>query len=71
MFFFRKNSAAVVCDITEVYLQVEIAPKDRPYFRFLWRDMDGSRVPDVYEFSRIVLGVNFTIPCSACYPGTC
>jgi len=47
-----------VCDIAEMYLQVEIAPKDRPYFRFLWRDMDDSRVPDVYEFSRIVFGVN-------------
>ena len=59
MFFFRKNSAAVVCDITEVYLQVEIAPKDRPYFRFLWHDMDGSRVPDV--FSRIA----FSVTCSS------
>ena len=55
---FRKNPVAVVYDIAEMYLRVEIAPTDRSYFRFLWRDMDTNRVPDVYEFSRVVFGVN-------------
>ena len=45
-------------DIKEMYLQVEIEERDRPYFRILWRDLDSSREPDVYEFSRVVFGKN-------------
>ena len=55
---FRKNTIAVACDIAEMYLQIEIAPKDRPYFCFMWRGIDRSRPPDIYEFSRVVFGVN-------------
>jgi hypothetical protein len=55
---FRKNPVALVCDIAEMYLQVEIAPADRKYFRFLWRDTNANKPPDIYEFSRIVFGVN-------------
>ena len=38
--------------------QVEIEDRDRPYFRMLWRDLDSSREPEVYEFSRVVFGKN-------------
>ena len=55
---FRKNPVALVCDVAEMYLRVEIAEKDRSYFRFLWRDMDKNKVPAIYEFSRVVFGVN-------------
>ena len=55
---FRRNPVAVLCDIAEMYLHVEIAPKDRSYFRFLWRDMQTNRVPDIYECSRVTFGVN-------------
>lgn len=53
---FRRNPVALACDIKEMYLQVEIEEEDRPYFRILWRDLDSSREPDVYEFSRVVFG---------------
>ena len=43
-----------MCDISEMYLQVEIAAKDRHFFRFLWCNMET----DVYMFSRVVFGVN-------------
>ena len=48
----------MACDIKEMYLQVEIEERDCPYFRLLWRDLDSSREPDVYEFSRVVFGKN-------------
>lgn len=41
-----------------MYLQVEIEESDRPYFRILWRYLDSSHKPDVYEFSRVVLSKN-------------
>ena len=55
---FRKNPVAVVCDVAEMYLQVELLPSDRPFHRFLWREMDSARPPDEYEFQRLVFGVN-------------
>ena len=30
--------------------------RECPYFRLLWRDLDASNEPDVYEFSRVVFG---------------
>ena len=51
----RRKPIAVVCDISEMYLQIEIAPEDRKYFRFLWRNLQ-DKSPDVYEFSRLVFG---------------
>ena len=30
--------------------EIQIAPPDRQYFRFLWRDLDIKRKPEVYEF---------------------
>ena len=32
---FRRNPVALACDIKEMYLQVEIEERDRPYFRIL------------------------------------
>ncbi|XP_033116625.1 uncharacterized protein LOC117116658 [Anneissia japonica] len=55
---FRRNSVAVVCDISEMYLQIELANEDKQMFRFLWRDLDESKEPEVYEFNRLVFGVN-------------
>ena len=37
---FRKNSVAVLCDFAEMYLRIPLAKKDRPYVRFLWRNLD-------------------------------
>ncbi len=55
---FRRNPVALICDIEEMYLRILVNETDRRYFSFLWRDMDTSREPDVYEFSRVVFGVN-------------
>ena len=46
---FRRAPVALSADISEMFLQVELQEKDRPYHRFLWRDFDTSRESDVYE----------------------
>ena len=59
---FRRNPVELMCDIAEMYLRIEVAPKDRPYQRFLWRTLNQERASDEYEyeyeFNRVVFGVN-------------
>ena len=54
----RRLPIAVVYDIEEMYLRIGIAHADKLYHRFLWREMDQSRRSDVYEFDRVIFGVN-------------
>ena len=61
---FRKESVALVCDITQMYLQMELPEHDRLYHRFLWRDLDQSAPPQIYKFNRVVFGINAS-PCLA------
>ena len=39
-----------------MFLQVGLIEKDRPFYRFLWRDLDKEKEPDIYEFQRIPFG---------------
>ena len=55
---FRKNRIGITCDISEMYLQIELRPEDRMYHRFLWRDCQKEQEPEIYEFNRVVFGVN-------------
>ena len=55
---FRKEPVALMCDISEMYLQIGIAQNDRQYHRMLWRDLDTARQPDIHQFKRVVFGVN-------------
>ena len=41
-----------------MYLHVEIEETDRPFFRVLWRDLDSTKEPEEYEFTRVVFGKN-------------
>ena len=50
----RKHPVALVCEIADMYLRIEIAPEDRPFHWFLWRDLDQQKPPGDYEFSRVV-----------------
>ena len=52
---FRKNPIAIVCDIQEMYLQIEVGESDRKYLRFWWRK-DGDL--QMYEYRRLVFGLN-------------
>ena len=55
---FRKYPVALVCDIAEMYLRIELYPQDRKFHRFLWRGPDNHQKPIEYEFNRLVFGVN-------------
>ena len=53
---FRRFPVAVACDVSEMYLQIRIPIEDRSKFRFLWRNLEVDRKPDIYEFERVVFG---------------
>ena len=53
---FRRAPVALTADISEMFLQVGLREQDRPYHRFLWRDFDTPKEPNVYEFSRLLFG---------------
>ena len=55
---FRKLPVAVVCDIAEMYLQIKLYPDDRSCHRILWRNFNIDQEPTVYEFDRLVFGLN-------------
>ena len=52
----RRAPVALSADISEMFLQVGLQDKDRPFHIFLWRDFDSSKDPDVYEFRRLLSG---------------
>ena len=55
---FRRDPVALMCDIKEMYLQIKLKPEDQMYHRFLWRDLETDREPDVFELNCVVFGVN-------------
>ena len=69
---FRRNPVALMCDIPEMYLRIEVqlrdemylrievAPGDRPHLPFLWRVLNQDERPTEYEFNRVDFGLNFS-----------
>jgi len=55
---FRRYPIAIVCDITEMYLQIMLSPTDRSCHRFLWKNLENENEICEYEFTRLVFGVN-------------
>ena len=55
---FRKYPVALVCDIAEMYLRIELYPQDQTFHRFLWQGLDNHQKPIKYEFNQLVFGVN-------------
>ena len=55
---FRRYPVALMCDIAEMYLRVQLHPSDRACHRFLWRDMNIEQKPLEYEFNHLVFGIN-------------
>ena len=52
----KRDSLALVGDISQMYQQLVLRAEDRPLHRFLWREMNLSKEPEVYEFLRFVFG---------------
>ncbi|XP_037029336.1 uncharacterized protein LOC119069388 [Bradysia coprophila] len=57
---FRERLIAMIGDIKEMYHQIKVIKADQNAQRFLWRDGDSSRKPDVY----VMLVVSFGLTCS-------
>ena len=53
---FRENAVAVTGDIKKMYHSVKISDIDQHTHRFLWRDFDVSRDPDVYVMTSVSFG---------------
>ena len=53
---FREKPYALIGDIKEMFSQVSLAEDDRPYHRFLWRNMQEEEDPSEYESVRLVFG---------------
>ena len=60
---FRKEWVALIVDISQMYHQLVPFLEDRPMHRFLWRNIQINKEPEVYEFLRFVFGGCY---CSFC-----
>ena len=61
---FCREPVAIVGDIAEMFLQVQLQQQDRRYVRFLWRKSTDKQ-PSIYEFTRLVFGLKAS-PFIAC-----
>ncbi|KAI3373179.1 hypothetical protein L3Q82_006496 [Scortum barcoo] len=64
--FSREYPIAVSSDIKGMFHQVRLLPKNKPFLQFLWRDMDRSTLPDVYEWQVLPFGTMCS-PCCTTY----
>ncbi|KAL0199202.1 hypothetical protein M9458_007742, partial [Cirrhinus mrigala] len=63
---FRQYAVAISGDIRAMFHQIRLLPEDQPLLRFLWRDMERDRVPDIYEWRVLPFGTTCS-PCCATY----
>ena len=52
----KEEEVAVVGDIKKMFHSVRMSELDQHMHRFLWRDMDTDREPDVYIMTRVNMG---------------
>ena len=60
------SKVILVADLTEMFSQATMVKQDRRYHRLLWRGLDLSRPPEVYEAMRLMF-VYRSSPCLAQY----
>ena len=60
---FRENRIPLCADIEQMFMQVKVDPKDRPYLRFLW---NNSGHIETYEYTSHIFGATDS-PCIAFY----
>jgi hypothetical protein len=52
----RQNEVAFAGDVSNMFNQIAAHPDDQKYHRFLWRDGDTDKEPDVYQWVRLSFG---------------
>ena len=52
----REKQTAVIGDIKKMFNPVLLKPLEQHCHRFLWRDLDHTREPDVYVIQRVNMG---------------
>ena len=55
---FRRCPIALMCNIAEMYLQIGVHEDDQRYQRILWRNLKTEEEPGIYQFKRLVFGIN-------------
>ncbi|XP_028399264.1 uncharacterized protein LOC114522722 [Dendronephthya gigantea] len=53
---FRENEVAINADISKMYHRILIPERDQHVHRYLWRNMDTDREPDVYVKTVLTFG---------------
>ena len=62
---FRENEVAISADVSKMYHRVLIPERDQHVHRYLWRNMDTNRAPDVYVKTVLTFGASHGTDCSA------
>ena len=63
---FREQRVGLAADIEAMFHQVQIIEEDQPALRFLWRNLELERLPDVYQML-VMIFVAASSPCMANY----
>lgn len=62
----RQHAVAISGDIKGMFHQIRLLPQDKPLLRFLWRNMNKSVLPSVYQWQVLPFGTTCS-PCCATY----
>nr|XP_055027021.1 uncharacterized protein LOC129416681 [Misgurnus anguillicaudatus] len=63
---FRENAVAISSDVKGMFHQVRLLEEDKPFLRFLWRNLELERHPDIYEWQVLPFGTVCS-PCCATF----
>ncbi|KAL0151949.1 hypothetical protein M9458_052756 [Cirrhinus mrigala] len=63
---FREHPVAISSDIKGMFHQVGLLEEDKPFLRFLWRNLDQGRAPTVFEWQILPFGAVCS-PCCATF----
>jgi len=63
---FREHKVGISADIEAMFHQCRIIEEDQPALRFLWRNLELQRPPDVYQMQVMIFGAASS-PCTATY----
>ncbi|XP_064639774.1 uncharacterized protein LOC135495244 [Lineus longissimus] len=54
---FRHHRITLIADIEKMFLQVSMNPVDRDCQRFLWRNLDTDKEPEVFRLATVTFGL--------------